>query len=199
MGIKDIIKLFMDNGIIKCGHFKLTSGKHSEYYINKDAIYCSPHLFRKITDQLRRLLTSKLDIDAEWEGVITGLAIAGAILAAPIANQLSVKFVYPEKIDSDMVFRRGYNRVITGKDVIIIEDIITTGKSVGSILKEIDKCGGNPIAIFSIWDRSGGKELLDVPLYSLISEPIEAYDPNNCILCKKGIPLEDPKTDTVIV
>lgn len=132
-----MIKEFEYYDIVKAGHFLLTSGKHSGEYVNKDAIYCIPELFSFITSKIYSIILNKFHSD-DFD-VITGPAIAGAILAAPVALKLNKIFVYPEKaiyselakdpndgvVDTKiMKFNRGYDKILKDKRVIIVEDII---------------------------------------------------------------------------
>lgn len=192
-------ELFEKYGIIKNGHFKLTSGKHSNQYINKDAIYSNPILFNKVVMKMVRVLDPYINTF----DVITGPAIAGAVLAAPISLQLFDKiFVYPEKVEDDplagnpskwtkMVFRRGYDKILKNKRVWIIEDIITTGSSVEKTIVAIEKCGGKVIGISAIWNR--GLWCKNTRFLSLINEIVSSYWPDECPNCKAGEPLSNPK------
>jgi len=182
-------ELFEKYGVIKTGHFQLTSGKHSSQYINKDAIYSNPRLFKIIVARIGNEIGKYLDLF----DIITGPAIAGAVLAAPISLQFINKvFIYPEKIDSEMVFRRGYDRILKDKKVWIIEDIITTGGSIEKTIIAIEKCGGKVIGISAIWDRRRSCVDGNIVL-SLINEFVPSYYPNECPDCKVGKPLQNPK------
>ena len=139
--------------------------------------------------------------------IITGPAIAGAILAAPIALKLNKIFVYPEKavesrLAADpnggvvetkvMKFQRGYDKRLKGSRVLIIEDIITTGGSVEKTITAVKKCGGKVVGISVIWNR--GRIYFDGLLnLSLINEFVPSYWPDRCPNCQAGEPLQDPK------
>lgn len=185
--------LLIQNKIIKEGHFKLTSGLHSNIYINKDMIYTNSVLFNKIILSFKTILLSNiLHINEKY--IFTGPAIAGAILASHIAREMFSysPFIYPEKIDNRMVFRRGYDKIIEGKAVIIIEDIITTGGSVQKVVNAIKYNGGDVALCACIWNRTGWQHD-DFPVQSLIDEKIESWEPGKCPICKEGIELTDPK------
>lgn len=196
-------ELFEEHNIIKTGHFKLTSGRHSNQYINKDAIYSNPMLFNKVVQRM----WDKVNMYKDTFDVITGPAIAGAVLVAPISLLLDKIFVYPEKIiyselandpnngviDTEiMKFRRGYNKMLKGKRVWITEDIITTGRSIENTIDAVEKCGGMVVGISAIWNR-GLYEIADIPFLSLINERVVSYRPDECPNCKAGEILQDPK------
>jgi orotate phosphoribosyltransferase len=191
-------RLLDKKDVIKNGHFQLTSGRHSDTYINKDSIYCIPELFELIILEMSLIIRNSFHYD-----IITGPAIAGAVLAAPIANSLSTIFIYPEKVqlcsldyevvDEEMQFRRGYDKVLENNiNVVIVEDIITTGKSVELTTEAIEKHGAQVSGIVSIWNRTGWKTD-KCSTVSLIDEPVESWDPESCPLCVEGIPLQNPK------
>ena len=133
---------------------------------------------------------------------MTGPAIAGAVLAAPLSINMRKTFIYPEKVITNyptnteiMEFRRGYDKVLDGKRVFIIEDIITTGGSVEKTNKAILDNGGIVVGVISIWNRSGWK-LDNCENLTLINRPVESWNPEECPMCNdinNQIPLRDPK------
>ncbi len=188
---KYFVKWLKKSDVLREGHFQLTSGRHSDLYIDKDVIYRTPELAGEILQALGKLISEAPEID-----VITGPAIAGALLSFPISISMSKAFVYPEKIDNNMVFRRGYDKFLNGKRVAIAEDIITTGGSVQKTIDAIVSCGGTPVIAVAIWNRSSWTHP-EVDVKSLIDRPVESWAPEDCPLCKQGIPLKDPKERTV--
>lgn len=204
----------MDANVLKKGHFLLKSGKHSDRYINKDAIYSNTELFGQIIVDI----ISKIDnIESGLENndpnvvmngevdfdVITGPAIAGAVLAAPIAVLMDKIFVYPEKIVDQlfrehMVFRRGYDEVLRGKKILIVEDIVTTGESLFKTVQAVRDCGGFVTDAICIWNRTNvSGSSMSFTLHSLINQEVKSYSKEECPFCGK-IPLTDPKTDKII-
>lgn len=186
----DYEKLLIGYKVIKKGHFFLTTGLHSDTYIQKDAIFCNPYLFNEIVNEI-----AKLSISLEYD-IITGPAIAGAITAAPLSIILNKIFIYPEKINDHMIFRRGYDKIINNRKVVIIEDIITTGGSVNKTIDSIYKCGGTVSGIICIWNRTNWvPDNKKIHLISMININIKSWDPkkNECPLCAKNIILTDPK------
>lgn len=183
--MKDLVDRLEEHGVIKRGHFKLSSGRHSNTYINKDSAYCIPELFKEI---FVRML---MEVTMYQHDVITGPALAGAVLAAPLSLYTGTIFVYPEKVNGKMVFRRGYDKILKNKRVLLIEDIITTGASVQKTVNAIETNGGTVVCVVAIWNRSGWKP--GYPVVSLIYESVESWSEEECIECKKGTKLQDPK------
>jgi orotate phosphoribosyltransferase len=180
----ELRKLFEEHGIVKKGHFLLTSGNHSDTYINKDLIFTNHDIMIRTIGEFVSICRDKYN----EIGVITGPVIAGAILAARFAPIVQLPFVYPEKIDGRMEFRRGFDKFIKNKNVFIVEDIVTTGGSILQTKDAIIRCGGNVVGAACIWNRACFPDV-----EAIIDEVVVAYHPDNCPLCKKGIPLQDPK------
>lgn len=188
--IKSVLKLMIQYGVVREGHFKLTSGRHSGTYINKDALWLYPNLINFVINTFIKLIEKSGFL--ERCDVITGPALAGSIFAAPISLHFKLPFVYPEKKDDNMVFRRGFNTFLQNKNVIIIEDIITTGNSLLKTANAIEENGGTVVGSFVFWNRTD-ITFTDFPTHNIIEIPVTSYDPNNCELCKKNEPLTNPK------
>lgn len=200
--MNETYKLLQDHNIIKEGHFVLTSGRHSRKYINKDDIICSsPHLYKEVIYNLQDLVQDY--IGRKQYDIVTGPAVAGIAFAAPVAQSLDKPFVYSEKTpEGGVSFRKTFQDKIKDKNVIIIEDIITTAGSVKKTMQAIQECGGKVVAVFCIWNRnpeikgltSLGGEI--TPLYGLIEEEIESWEPGSahCPYCGSGVPLVNIKT-----
>lgn len=201
-----LISQLKKQGAVYKGHFLLSSGRHSNRYINKDALYAIPNLFAQVINSFSDILACCEDDDIEYN-IITGPAIAGAVLAAPIAVKLNKIFVYSEKAVSNefvsypiknivnkniMKFNRGYDKIIEGKKVVIVEDIITTGASVQKTIDAIRLCGGECVVVLAIWNRTRWKPK-GIEVISLVNELVESWSSVDCPLCKMGVFLTDPK------
>lgn len=177
----------------KDGHFVYTSGKHGDTYLNKDAIYPHTELVSKICRELARLC---LDLNPD---VVVGPVAGGVVLSQWLAFHLSdlgwqeVLSVYADKRKDSgrFILRRGYGKVVHGKKVLIVDDIINHGTSVTALVDEVQRCGGDVVGVACLCNRYS-KEASDfkVPwLHSFIDFKLSIYDPADCLLCKKGIPL----------
>ena len=191
-----MINQFKEENIIREGHFLLSSGRHSELYIDKDRIYRSK-LFPSVIASLA--WACKL-FDLQNIDILTGPAIAGAVLAAPVYYEVQrqlygkpMNFVYPEKIMDEMTFRRGYDEFLDKKKVLLIEDIITTGNSVMKTAKSVYSCGGIVKGVVCIWNRTAWQSKYFKTI-SLIDEIVPSWEPKECPLCYLNeIPLTNPK------
>lgn len=193
--MKNILDILKETGaLITDDHFVYTSGKHGAVYINKDAIY--PHTQK--ASEVGLLFAEKtkdLDID-----IVVGPMIGGIILSQWTAYHLSklqgkeILGVYTEKdSESNQVFgRRGYDKLVVGKNVLIVEDLTTTGGSVRKVVDTVKAFGGNVVSVGVMIDRSIGgmnESIIGAPFFTLGRLTTEVYEADNCPLCKKGVPI----------
>ncbi|HAV10775.1 MAG TPA: orotate phosphoribosyltransferase [Dehalococcoidia bacterium] len=179
---EQVLKLFKDTGVIMEGHFLLTSGLHSPVYWEKFRILQYP----KHIEILCRMIADRFKKEkVEW---VAGPAMGGIILAYEVAKILGVRGIYAEKEGNDRVFRRGHP-IIAGDSVLIVDDIVTTGGSVIEVIKAVQKAGGNAIGAGVLVDRSSVGIDLEIPFFSCLRTTTKTYKPEECPLCKQGIPL----------
>jgi orotate phosphoribosyltransferase len=179
----DIISILKKvNAVITDDHFVYTSGKHGEVYINKDAIY--PHPLE--VSEVGKLFAQKYK---DWEiDVVAAPALGGIILSTWTAYHLTqlqgreVLGVYAEKMpDKSMAFTRGYDFLIKGKKVLVIEDLTTTGGSVKKVVDLVNKTGGQVVAVCVMINRNPkevSEEFLGVPFDSLGVLEANAWNEN---------------------
>ncbi len=189
----DVFAILRETGTLREGHFRLTSGRHS------DRFFLMPHAFQfpAQTEQLCAGL-AELFADDQVETVI-GPATGGIILAYEVARQLGklygspVRAVFTEKTEEGgMALKRQWT-LRPGERVLMVEDAVTTG---GSVQKAIDAVRGFEPAIVGvacIVDRSNGNADFGVPLRSLVQVQVESWTAEECPLCKQGIELIRPK------
>ncbi|KAB2642314.1 MAG: phosphoribosyltransferase [Verrucomicrobia bacterium] len=175
-------------------HIVYTSGKHGSSYINKDALY--PHSAE--TSQLCRLFAEYFAQDAI--DIVIAPALGGIILSQWTAHHLSqlhkreVLALYAEKIEGtkDFVIKRGYDKLLPGKNVLVLEDVLTTGGSVKKVIELVRTHGGNVAGLGVLCNRGGvtQEEVGSVPkLQALVSVSLEAWEPEHCPLCAQDIPI----------
>ncbi len=174
-------------------HFVYASGKHGSVYVNKDAMFHHP----QETTLISRMFAERyqdLDIDA-----VVGPAIGGIVLSQWTAYHLTqlkdkeVFGVYTEKDDKkNQVFTRGYDKLVKGKKVLIVEDVTTTGSSIKKVIESVRKAGGKviPAAVMLNRDpKNVNSKSIGAPFSALSVLPAEAFAKNSCPLCKKHIPV----------
>ena len=192
--MSDVISILKKvQAVLTDGHFVYTSGKHGSVYVNKDAVY--PHT--REASQIGNLFAEKFkhkNID-----VVAAPALGGIILSQWTAYHLSklqkkeVLGVYTEKTaENGQVFTRGYDKLIKGKNVLVIEDLTTTGGSVRKVVDTVRATGGKVAGIGVMINRDPKnvtEEVVGGPFVSLGILKAEAFDEKKCPFCKKGIPI----------
>ena len=178
--------IFKKSGAILEGHFLLTSGLHSPIYWEKFRVLQFP----TYTRQLCNLISEHFK--KEKVDVVAGPTTGGIILAYEVAGQLGVRGIFAEKEGAGQrAFKRGFG-IKPGEQVLIVDDILTTGKSIREVLSLVKEQGGEAIGIGVLVDRSEKKHDFGVPLFSCLRSITPAYKPQDCPLCAAGIPLVKP-------
>jgi len=180
--VKDLLEW---SGAILKGHFKLTSGRHSNQYIEKFRLLENPIALDKICSSMADLYKDK-NID-----LVISAAIGGILIAGGVGRHLNVKHIFSERIDGQMIFKRGFS-IDKGQNVLLVEDIVTTGGSINELIKLIEFHKGNIIGIASIVDRNDKKSIFKYPYETLLNFPSESWDEDDCPSCLIKIPIIKP-------
>jgi orotate phosphoribosyltransferase len=179
------LELLKDAGVLLEGHFLLTSGRHSAKYLQCAKIFKDTKLSELLCKELAdRLGDNKPD-------QVCGPAIGAILMSYEVSRQLGTPNIFAERENGAMVFRRGFE-VVKGQKILVVEDVVTTGGSVKEVIKLIQDAGGIVSGVGAIVDRTGGKIDFGVPFYSVLSVEVESFDPDNCPICKTGIPAIKP-------
>ena len=180
---KEVEGLLIETSAIMEGHFLLTSGLHSPRYVEKFNVLQKP----VYTEKLCRAMAEKFK-DANIETVV-GPVTGGILLAHETGKALGTRAIFTERENGKMTFRRGFT-LHEGERVLIVEDIVTTGGSIREVIDVVKEHGGIPVAVSMLVDRSGGKATFgDVPSTALLHMDVQTYQPDECPLCKQGIPM----------
>lgn len=194
MNEQEILQVLSRVGaFIADSHIVYTSGKHGTAYVNKDAVY--PHTAE--TSRLCRAIAERFaDDNVE---VVIAPAIGGVILSQWTAYHLSeingreVLGVYAEKSDGDaFVIKRGYDKLIIDKNVLVVEDVLTTGGSAKKVVEATRVMGGNVVGLGVLCNRGGitPQDVADVPkLTALVNVKLDVYDEVTCPLCEQNVPI----------
>ncbi len=193
---KEVLEIFEKTGaIIQNSHIVYTSGKHGSAYINKDAIYPYTQFTLVLCREIgNHFLGENIEVVAAPAIGGVGLAQWVAYYMGPYAKS-GVLAVYAEEEIKDgekiRVFRRGYDKLIPGKRVLVVEDILTTGGSAKRVVDAVKKLNGEVIGLGVLCNRGGVKaEDIGVPeLFALANIKMDAWTPNECPLCKEGVPI----------
>lgn len=182
---EEVIQIFKEKEVMLEGHFLLTSGRHSDKYMQCAKLFQYADISELICKQLAEQFTD-MHID-----LVAGPAVGGIIMAYEMGRQLGVKNVFAERENGKMTFRRGF-AIPQGANVLVTEDVVTTGGSVKEVMELIRAHGGNVVAVGSVVDRSNGKVDFGVPFRAVLSMEVVSYEPNDCPMCREGSPAVKP-------
>lgn len=178
---KEVLECYEKTGGVLKGHFLLTSGRHSDTYMQSAKLFVHPEEAVKIVSALaEKLAPYKPDM-------VVSPAVGGIILGYELSKQLGVTNIFAERENGEMTFRRGF-ALEKGKRVVVAEDVVTTGGSVKEVIELCKKSGAEVVACASVVDRSNGKVEFSVPYVPLLSMEVTSWEPDECPLCKAGAP-----------
>lgn len=181
----ELLTLFESTGALLRGHFRLSSGLHSEVYLQCALILQHPTHAAELGARLAAAFRG-----AAVEAVIAP-AIGGILVAHEVARALGVRGLFTEREDGQMRLRRGFT-LRAGERVLVVEDVITTGGSTREVIRAVEAAGGEVVGVGALVDRSGGKAEFAVPRTALLSLPLPHYPPEACPLCREGLPAVKP-------
>ena len=177
------MQAFHETGAYLKGHFRLTSGLHSDEYLQCALVLQHPEIAERFGCNMAAQLGPA--------DVVVSPAIGGLIIGHEVARALGCRFIFTERDAGKMTLRRGFS-IRPGEVAVVVEDVITTGGSTREVIELIQAAGARVSAAGSIIDRSGGRADLGVPRFALATLNVVAYTAEECPLCKKGIPIEKP-------
>jgi orotate phosphoribosyltransferase len=178
----DVLHIFQEAGALLHGHFLLTSGLHSDTYMEKFQVMQYPQHTEALCGELaRRFAEDQID-------VVVGPVTGGIILAYETARQLGARAIFTERENGRMTLRRGF-AVESGERILIVEDIVTTGGSVLEVIETLRETEGELVGIGLLVDRSGGQVDFGLRTEALLRLQIDAWRPEECPLCAQGQPL----------
>ena len=190
----NVAQIYKDASALLEGHFKLSSGNHSKFYLQSAKVLEDPKTAKLLADELaKQIKASGIKIDA-----VCSPALGGLIAGFALATALDVRFIFAERVDGEMTIRRGFE-VKESENYIICEDIITTGGSALEAAKQVENAGGNIVAYAALANRGfcsrvgstleakdNCKLPLNKPLFALDDFTFEMYTPDDCPMCKEG-------------
>ena len=173
------LNCYKQTGAILKGHFKLTSGRHSDTYMQSAKLFIDTKQSEIVCKALaEKLAGEKIDL-------VVSPAIGGILMGYEVARQLGVPNIFAERENGEMTLRRGFT-IEKGTKVVVVEDVVTTGGSVKEVVKLVQSMGAEVVAVASLVDRSNGAVDFGVKYVNLISMEVVSYDPEECPICKEG-------------
>lgn len=184
--MKILMRLLEESGALRRGHFLLSSGLHSEAYVQCALLLEDPVRARQVGEELAEELRS-FHPDS-----VLAPALGGVIIGHEVAASLGVPFRFSERKGEEMGLRRGFT-LRQGERVVIVEDVVTTGRSTLETAALATSRGARVVAIGAIIDRTAGRDPFDVPFRALLPLDLPSYTPAECPVCQAGgIPPEKP-------
>lgn len=180
-----VMQALRDADAIRTGHFVLTSGRHSGTYVQCARVLEDPALTTSLAQTAVHRLPEGLGVD-----LVAAPAVGGLIIGFAVAQALGVRFIFSEREQGAMVFRRAFH-IEPGTRVLVVEDVVTTGGSVGEVIDLVRAAGGEVVGVVSLIDR-GGPKRFDAPFWPLLTLEVESWEPDSCGLCRDGVPVYSP-------
>ena len=180
-----VLDLFRESGALLEGHFRLTSGLHSERYLQSALVLQHPRsaeaLGRALAERTRHLQAT----------AVLSPALGGIVIGHEVARALGVRALFAERQDGTLTLRRGFTLHASDR-VLVVEDVITTGGSTMETARVAEGAGAAVSGAAAIIDRSGGASKLQIPLQALVRLDVPTYQPEGCPLCARGMPVVKP-------
>lgn len=190
---EQVFQVFEACQALLSGHFLLTSGRHSDRYLEKFQALQFP----AVTDWFGAVLAARLQRHrvqpVHSVRTVVGPATGGILLSHVVARRLGQgsRALFTERVEGRQIFRRGF-RLSQGQPVFVVEDVITTGSSVREVLDAVVAAGGRPAALGVLVDRSGGSaDFGSLPVEALLHLDIPSWPADQCPLCRRGVPLTE--------
>jgi orotate phosphoribosyltransferase len=182
MNQEEIVGLLEQQGVIERGHFLLSSGRHSDTYLQTARILQFPELAKKLAKEIAE---NYPQVD-----VVLAPALGGIILGFAVAEALGCRMIFAERENGEMKLRRGFD-LKKDERVLVVEDVVTTGKSIKELLDIVKEKKAKLAGIVALVDRGDQKAFSEVPV-SLVKLSIKSYSPEQCPLCRAEQPLVAP-------
>lgn len=178
----EVQDLLVKTGAIIEGHFLLTSGLHSKFYVEKFEVLQHPQHTETLCKELaQRFKDARID-------VVVGPTTGGILIAHEVGKALGTRAIFTERENGKMTLRRGF-KIKPGENVLVVEDIVTTGGSVKEVLDVVKEHQGNIAGVALLVDRSGGTVDFGVRTEALLHLSIPTYEPKDCPLCAQKVPI----------
>jgi orotate phosphoribosyltransferase len=178
---EEVLNLFKQSEALLEGHFRLTSGLHSDHYLQCALVLQNPEW----AAALGAALASQLRAISEAPDFVIAPALGGILVAHEVARALHVRGLFAERQDGILKLRRGF-QIKPGERAFVVEDVVTTGGSTRETMDVVTQAGGVVLAAGFLMDRTGGRTDLGVPRTALAILDIPVFPPETCPLCKTG-------------
>ena len=182
----EVLEVLERRGAVMRGHFLLSSGRHSDLFVQKFRVLEHPRLAQSFGESLAALFPEGFD-------VVAAPAVGAVVLGFATALAADARSIFAERSEGEMAFRRGF-RIEPHERVLVVEDVVTTGGSASEVVRLVKASGGIVIGVGSLIDRGDPARPphLGAPLRSLVKLDVASWSPDECPLCASNAPLDDP-------
>jgi orotate phosphoribosyltransferase len=181
----EVLDLFRQAGALLEGHFRLSSGLHSDRYLQSALVLQHPDF----AERLGRALASRLE--HLQPTVVVSPALGGIVIGQEVGRALQVRSIFAERQDGRLTLRRGFTLAAADR-AVVVEDVITTGLSTRETIDAAEAAGARVLGAAAIIDRGVDPTRLNVPLQALVRMEVAAYQPDACPMCAAGQPVVKP-------
>jgi len=180
-----VLALFRQSGALLEGHFRLSSGLHSNGYMQSALVLQHPATATKLAEALAETARS-------WSpDAVLSPALGGVVIGHELGRALGVRAMFAERQEGRLVLRRGF-AIAPGERILVVEDVVTTGLSTRETMQVAEAAGGVIVGAASLVNRSGGRAELGAPLVSLLQLDLPTWEEIACPLCASGVPVVKP-------
>jgi orotate phosphoribosyltransferase len=184
---EEVLNAFREAGALLEGHFLLSSGRHSDVYLEKALVLQYPRNVEKMCRELARRF------EGDRPDLVIGPTTLGVVLAYEVAKHLGVRSIFAEREGDGRALRRGF-RIEPGQRALVVDDILTTGGSVRDVLAVVKEWGGKTVGVGVLVDRSTQPLDFGVRTEALLKMDVVSYPPEDCPMCREDGPLAKPGT-----
>lgn len=188
MDSSEALKEFEQAGALQKGHFILSSGLHSDTYLNKSIVSMYPDRTERLCKALAQKAVSEIDGSIDF---VISPAMGAIIYGYETARHIDVPFMFLERVDGEFQLRRGFS-IKPGARVLVVEDIVSTGLSAREAITAVRKADGEVLALACLVDRSGGSVDVGAPMISLAQLNVAAWSPDELPAHLQGTPAMKP-------
>ena len=167
------------------GHFKFTSGRHSDRYVQCARLFEHPGDCTIMCSEVAEAFRGK------GADLVVGPALGGIIMAYEVAKALGVRNIFAERENGVMMLRRNFE-VTEGTRAIVVEDVVTTGGSAMEVVELLREHGADVVGVGAIVDRSNGAVDFGLPFHAVVTMDLKSWEAEDCHLCRQGLPLTKP-------
>jgi orotate phosphoribosyltransferase len=182
----EILEVLERRKAVLHGHFRLSSGRHSDVFVQKFRIFENPRLTQRFGESIAELFPDGFDL-------VASPAVGAITLGFAVALAADVRMIFAEREEGSLSFRRGF-RIEPHERTLVVEDVITTGGSAKAVVDLVKTSGGNVVGVGALLDRGDPGTATDfgAPLRSLVRLKTESWPEDECLLCARSEPITDP-------